>query len=106
MNAPIINDYTIAARQVESWRSVGDKIVFTNGCFDLLHRGHISYLKEAKSLGGRLILGLNDDNSLKKLKGNNRPINNQDDRALLLASLRMIDLEGYSTTDLLLKIQS
>ena len=67
------------------------KIVFTNGCFDILHAGHVKYLEVAKSYGDILIVGLNSDNSVKKLKGSNRPINNQDDRAYILASLESVD---------------
>lgn len=69
----------------------GKKIVFTNGCFDILHAGHVKYLEEAKSYGDILILGLNADSSVKKLKGPTRPINNQDDRAYILASLESVD---------------
>lgn len=69
----------------------GKKIIFTNGCFDILHAGHVKYLEEAKSYGDVLILGLNADSSVKKLKGPTRPINNQDDRAYILASLESVD---------------
>ena len=68
------------------------KIVFTNGCFDILHVGHVRYLSKAKKLGNILIVGLNSDKSVKKLKGDNRPINIFEDRATLLASLRFVDL--------------
>jgi len=67
------------------------KVVFTNGCFDIIHAGHIQYLEEAKSLGDVLILGLNSDQSVRNLKGKNRPINNQQDRALILAALEAVD---------------
>ena len=67
------------------------KIIFTNGCFDILHIGHIKYLEQAKSFGDVLILGLNSDNSIQRLKGENRPINNQTDRAYILASLEVVD---------------
>ena len=69
----------------------GKKIIFTNGCFDILHAGHVKYLEEAKSYGDILILGLNADSSVRKLKGPTRPINNQDDRAYILASLESVD---------------
>ena len=69
----------------------GKKIVFTNGCFDILHVGHVKYLEVAKSYGDVLILGLNADSSVKKLKGPTRPINSQDDRAYILASLESVD---------------
>ena len=67
------------------------KIVFTNGCFDILHRGHVEYLQKAKELGDLLILGLNSDSSVKRLKGENRPINNEKDRAIVLSALECID---------------
>ena len=67
------------------------KIVFTNGCFDLLHCGHITYLAKARELGDVLVLGLNSDASVKRLKGPTRPVNPQDARALVLAALEMID---------------
>ena len=72
-------------------KSKDQKIVFTNGCFDILHIGHIKYLEKAKSFGDVLIVGLNSDDSVKKLKGKNRPINPQNDRAYLLASLEVVD---------------
>ena len=67
------------------------KLVFTNGCFDILHRGHIAYLNEAKSLGDLLIVGLNSDSSVKKIKGSNRPYNNENDRAFVLDNLKAVD---------------
>ena len=73
--------------------NAGKKIVFTNGCFDILHAGHISYLNEAKSLGDCLIVGLNSDNSVRSLnKGPERPINNQIDRKFVLENLKAVDL--------------
>ena len=67
------------------------KIVFTNGCFDILHRGHTNYLHQASHLGSVLVVGLNSDASVKRLKGANRPINTQEDRAYVLASLQSVD---------------
>jgi rfaE bifunctional protein nucleotidyltransferase chain/domain len=67
------------------------KIVFTNGCFDLLHRGHIEYLKKAKKLGDILVIGLNSDHSVRRIKGRGRPIQDQKDRAEILASLCFVD---------------
>lgn len=67
------------------------KVVFTNGCFDLLHRGHITYLAQARDLGDCLVVGLNTDASVKRLKGPTRPINHEDDRALLLAALSAVN---------------
>lgn len=68
-----------------------ETVAFTNGCFDILHRGHVEYLTAASGLGDRLIVGLNGDGSVRRLKGENRPINPEDDRALVLAALSMID---------------
>lgn len=72
-------------------KTEGKKIVFTNGCFDIIHSGHIYYLSEAKKLGDLLIIGLNSDDSVRRLKGNERPINNETDRALVLDSLKFVD---------------
>lgn len=69
----------------------GKKIVFTNGCFDILHRGHVHYLEKAKTLGDILIVGLNSDESVKKIKGEKRPIVSQDDRAFVLSALGCVD---------------
>lgn len=66
-------------------------LVFTNGCFDLLHRGHVSYLSEARALGDVLVVGLNSDDSVRRLKGPSRPVNSQDDRAYVLAGLEAVD---------------
>ena len=76
---------------VTSLKAKGKRIVFTNGCFDILHVGHVRYLKEAKALGDILILGLNSDSSVKSLKGSDRPINNESDRAEVLSALKAID---------------
>jgi len=76
---------------IKRYKEEGLKIVFTNGCFDLLHLGHIQYLREAKKLGDVLIVGLNSDASVKKLKGNNRPIHNELSRSTMLAALEMVD---------------
>jgi D-beta-D-heptose 7-phosphate kinase / D-beta-D-heptose 1-phosphate adenosyltransferase len=72
-------------------KEIGEKIIFTNGCFDIIHSGHIKYLEEAKSMGDTLILGLNSDGSVKSLKGENRPINSEMDRAYVLAALDVVD---------------
>lgn len=78
-------------KQVARWRFLGKTISFTNGCFDILHAGHISSLSEAAKEGNILIVGLNTDASTKRLKGDERPINNEQSRALLLASLAIVD---------------
>lgn len=72
-------------------KNEGKKIVFTNGCFDILHRGHVTYLNEARKLGDVLVIGLNSDNSVRKLKGPERPINNELDRGYVLSQLRSVD---------------
>lgn len=77
--------------QSKIWHDAGKSIVFTNGCFDLLHEGHVRYLSEAKSLGDLLIVGLNDDKSVRSLKGPTRPINLQYSRAIVLAALESVD---------------
>jgi rfaE bifunctional protein nucleotidyltransferase chain/domain len=69
----------------------GKRIVFTNGCFDILHRGHVTYLAEARRLGDLLVVGLNSDASVKRLKGPERPINNQEDRKYVLGQLKSVD---------------
>lgn len=73
------------------WRAAGDKIVFTNGCFDLLHYGHLHYLADARDLGERLVVGLNSATSVRRLKGPNRPINDELTRTHQLAALAMVD---------------
>jgi len=78
-------------RQLAVWRFKGMHIVFTNGCFDILHLGHIDYLSKAADLGDKLIIGLNTDSSVQRLKGPGRPINDQDARALSLAALQFVD---------------
>lgn len=78
-------------RRLATWRSQGKKIIFTNGCFDLLHVGHVVYLEKARALGDILIVGLNSDDSVKKLNGPQRPLMLQGDRARVLASLSSVD---------------
>lgn len=76
---------------LEKFRKNSKKIVFTNGCFDIIHSGHIQYLTEAKALGDILIIGLNSDCSIKKLKGPDRPIIDENNRALVLSALEIVD---------------
>lgn len=76
---------------IQRARSEGKTIVFTNGCFDILHRGHVAYLQKAKSLGDILIVGMNTDASVQKLKGPDRPVNTLEDRAFVLAALKSVD---------------
>ncbi|GAB6071926.1 D-glycero-beta-D-manno-heptose 1-phosphate adenylyltransferase [Venenivibrio stagnispumantis] len=77
---------------IEEERKKGKKIVFTNGCFDIIHAGHVDYLEKAKKLGDFLVVGLNSDNSVKRLKGNTRPINPQEYRKKVLEGLKAVDL--------------
>lgn len=86
-----IKDTSEIIRISKELKSNNNKIIFTNGCFDLIHFGHVKYLEDAKKYGDALIVGLNSDSSVKKLKGDNRPINNQSDRALILAALEVVD---------------
>jgi rfaE bifunctional protein nucleotidyltransferase chain/domain len=86
-----IIDRETLVRVCAGWKVNGHKIIFTNGCFDILHQGHIKLLLSAAELGGKLILGLNTDASVKKLKGENRPINDEQSRALVMASQLFID---------------
>lgn len=85
------------------------KIVFTNGCFDILHKGHVTYLNEAKKLGDLLVIGLNSDASVKRLKGPERPINNETDRQYVMSQLKPVDFVEIFTEDtplnLILKVQ-
>ncbi len=76
---------------IESWKHNNQSVVFTNGVFDILHIGHVTYLAKAHQLGNKLVIGLNSDSSVKRLKGNDRPINNQHNRALVLAALFFVD---------------
>jgi D-beta-D-heptose 7-phosphate kinase/D-beta-D-heptose 1-phosphate adenosyltransferase len=79
------------ASQIVEWRRQGDRIVFTNGCFDILHIGHIQYLEAAAAHGDRLIIAVNEDASVRQLKGETRPINTLSSRMYLLASLTFVD---------------
>ncbi|HWZ14866.1 MAG TPA: D-glycero-beta-D-manno-heptose 1-phosphate adenylyltransferase [Mucilaginibacter sp.] len=86
-----ISELASLKKIVTAWQGGGKKVVFTNGVFDLLHIGHITYLAKAAELGDKLIIGLNSDSSVKRIKGETRPINNQDNRAALLAALFFVD---------------
>ena len=85
-------NWEIAITQSNKWKSSGNKIVFTNGCYDLIHSGHINLLSNSKSKGDKLIVGLNSDRSVKKLKGDDRPIQNFDDRAIILDAINSVDM--------------
>jgi len=108
--------------QLAVWRFHGQKFVFTNGCFDLLHLGHIDYLAKAASEGTLLIVGLNSDASVRRIKGDSRPVTDEKSRAMSLAALGVVGadivrkkggevltvdlVEGYSTTGIIEKIKS
>ncbi len=81
-----------ARTKLALWRAAGDRVVFTNGVYDLLHRGHVEYLEEARALGDRLVVGINSDASVQRLKGPTRPIVPQDERAELISALACVDL--------------
>lgn len=88
-----ITDLHAAFDKIELWKQMGEKVVFTNGCFDILHVGHVDYLEKARSLGNKLVVGLNTDASVRcQNKGPERPINDEYSRARLLASLFFVDL--------------
>ena len=82
-------------QQLKVWAKESKKIVFTNGCFDIIHQGHIDYLAKAKDLGDILIIGLNTDQSVSTIKGKNRPIQDQESRAIILASMQFVDAIVY-----------
>ncbi|GAB4125036.1 MAG: D-glycero-beta-D-manno-heptose 1-phosphate adenylyltransferase [Raineya sp.] len=79
------------AQQVRQWQAQGDKVVFTNGCFDILHLGHIDYLEKARALGNRLVVAINTDASVKRLKGESRPVVEQYARCRMIAALAFVD---------------
>jgi rfaE bifunctional protein nucleotidyltransferase chain/domain len=99
----------VEAEELARWRDMmdaeGRRLVFTNGCFDLLHAGHVRYLREARALGDALAVGLNSDRSVRELKGPDRPLNPQGDRAEVLAALGCVDyvvvFDGKRATELL-----
>ncbi|MGL4392194.1 MAG: D-glycero-beta-D-manno-heptose 1-phosphate adenylyltransferase [Fusobacteriaceae bacterium] len=82
----------LAAKVIEELKSSGKKVVFTNGCFDILHVGHLRYMYEAKKQGDILVVAINSDSSTRKLKGETRPINNEIDRAEMISGLKPVDL--------------
>ena len=87
----ILKDRTLLSGWVKIWRKKHEVIVLTNGCFDILHPGHIDILEYAKSLGDKLIVAVNDDESVQRLKGTNRPVNNLASRMLVLSALNAVD---------------
>lgn len=88
----IFKELPAALPVIQEWQAAGEKIVFTNGCFDILHLGHVDYLEKARQLGNKLVLGLNTDASICRLKGPERPLQDEMSRARIMASLLFIDL--------------
>lgn len=86
-----IQTWESLSEQVKKWHEAGEKIVFSNGCFDLIHRGHIDYLAKAADMGTKLVLGLNTDASVSKLKGPHRPIQDEQSRQFILSALAFVD---------------
>ena len=87
-----ISSLEVAKQQMEIWKLSSEKVVFTNGCFDILHKGHVTYLAQASEQGNRLVVGLNSDASVKRQgKGDDRPINDENARATVLAALSSVD---------------
>jgi len=83
---------TTAQAQVREWQAAGLKVVFTNGCFDLIHLGHVDYLEKARLLGHKLVIGLNSDDSVSRFKGPERPLQDQNSRGRVLAAMQFVDL--------------
>jgi rfaE bifunctional protein nucleotidyltransferase chain/domain len=81
-----------ARKKVAEWKSKGERVVFTNGCFDILHLGHVDYLEKARNLGDHLVVGLNTDSSVSRFKGAERPIQDQNSRARVISSLQFVDM--------------
>jgi D-glycero-beta-D-manno-heptose 1-phosphate adenylyltransferase len=86
----VVSREALRAR-VKQWRDAGERVVLTNGCFDLLHVGHVRYLHAAKALGGRLVVAVNSDDSTRRLKGDSRPLMPENERAEILAALEAVD---------------
>ncbi|MDT8375751.1 MAG: D-glycero-beta-D-manno-heptose 1-phosphate adenylyltransferase [Mariprofundaceae bacterium] len=92
MNSGYFVELPEAVKLRKHWHERDMRVVFTNGCFDLLHPGHVSYLEDARKMGDVLVVGLNSDDSIRRLKGPFRPVNSLSDRAHMLAALRSVDL--------------
>lgn len=88
-----------AQAQVTRWQHGGEKVVFTNGCFDIIHLGHVDYLEKAKEMGTRLVIGLNTDASVSRFKGPDRPVQDQNARARILAAFSFVDLVVFFDED-------
>jgi D-glycero-beta-D-manno-heptose 1-phosphate adenylyltransferase len=95
-----------AKKLVKTWQQAGDQVVFTNGCFDLIHLGHVDYLEKARLLGDKLVLGLNTDDSVSRFKGPERPLQDQSSRARVLAAMQFVDLVVFFNEDTPLELIS
>lgn len=104
MTARKINSREQASKQAELWRKENHVLVFTNGCFDILHFGHVDYLERARALGGKLIVALNTDASVQRLKGPERPIVNEASRARVMAGLEFVDMVVFFDEDTPLQV--
>lgn len=98
-----------AKQQIQQWQQAGQKVVFTNGCFDLIHAGHVRYLEQARAIGDKLVVAINDDASVRALKGESRPIQPVTDRAMIIAALASVDMvvvfHEFNTDNLLLELR-
>jgi len=92
INKKIIRDWDLLPGIVDDWKKLNQKIVFTNGCFDIIHRGHIELLAQSADLGQKLIVGLNSDASVRRLKGKERPVQDESSRAMIMAGFEFVDL--------------
>ena len=98
-SAEKIVELEVFLQTIQLWRNEGSKVVFTNGCFDILHPGHVDYLEQARECGDRLVIGVNTDSSVSRIKGDKRPINNENTRAKILAALACVDLVTFFDED-------
>ena len=94
-----IKTFQEASAQVKGWQHEGQHVVFTNGCFDIIHLGHVDYLEKARMLGDKLVIGLNSDDSVSRFKGPERPLQDQTSRARILASMQFVDLIVFFNED-------
>jgi rfaE bifunctional protein nucleotidyltransferase chain/domain len=101
-----IKDRSAALEQVRRWKGQGLEVVFTNGCFDILHLGHVDYLEQARQLGDKLVVAVNADASVRRLKGSKRPIQGEEARSRMLSSLSFVDLVVIFQEDTPLEIIS
>jgi len=106
MTSDKIKSVADATKQIKSWQAAGQKVVFTNGCFDLLHLGHVDYLENARNLGDKLVIGLNSDNSVSRFKGPERQLQDQNSRARVLAALQFVDVVVFFNEDTPLELIS